>query len=167
MFALNRGQIQHSSAPMPMTSTSRLYHCTVCHCQVVICSRCDRGNIYCSGCAYKASREARKRATMRYQASHKGRLNNARRQRAYRARVRLVGRNDNPDCKIVTHKGSPPTPLGVPLPVQPFQRQDLQKPVIRQARNCFHCHFCSGLCSDYFRSSFLRRSHRLYAGSKP
>ena len=34
------------SKGMLMESTARLYQCMFCHVQVIICRKCDRGNIY-------------------------------------------------------------------------------------------------------------------------
>ena len=31
-----------------MDPSARLYHCARCHCQVILCRRCDRGQVYCA-----------------------------------------------------------------------------------------------------------------------
>ena len=79
-----------------MNNTARLYSCQRCNAQVTICRHCDHGNRYCMECAPIARQEARKRAALRYQDNHQGRLNHAARQSQYRERQR----------KKVTHKGS-------------------------------------------------------------
>ena len=74
-----------------MESTARLYNCARCHCQVIICSYCDRGNIYCDkSCADLARKTSLRKAGKRYQRSYRGRLKHAERQRHYRARCKKV-----------------------------------------------------------------------------
>jgi hypothetical protein len=46
-----------------MKPSARLYHSVGCHCQVVICRQCDRGNVYCAGdCAEQARKASLHRA---------------------------------------------------------------------------------------------------------
>ncbi len=81
-----------------MSETGRLYRCARCHEQVVVCQRCDRGQIYCaSGCAALARRERQRAAGERYQASRRGRFVHAERSRRYRQRRRAL-------AEIVTHQ---------------------------------------------------------------
>ena len=76
---------------------ARFFLCVRCRVQVLICSCCDRGQIYCAGgCAQIARREGLREAGQRYQASRRGRVAHA--LRAHRYRVRQ---------KNVTHQGSP------------------------------------------------------------
>ena len=90
-----RGHSQHVDA------TARFYLCAGCRAQVLICSCCDRGNIYCGdGCASAARRSAQREAGRRYQSSRRGRRKHAERARRYRERQ-----------KKVTHQGSPPPPI--------------------------------------------------------
>jgi hypothetical protein len=52
---------------------------------------CDRGQVYCTGdCAKKARRQSMREAGRRYQASKKGQLAHAARQRRYRGQKRLM-----------------------------------------------------------------------------
>ena len=45
-----------------MQSSARLFNCARCRCQVVICSHCDRGNIYCGKrCSQTARRQSRRK----------------------------------------------------------------------------------------------------------
>ncbi|MCU7940734.1 MAG: hypothetical protein KZQ64_00825 [gamma proteobacterium symbiont of Bathyaustriella thionipta] len=68
-----------------MCDSARLYNCERCHKQVIICSHCDHGNIYCNdGCAWYSRQEKQREAAHRYQSSHKGRQSHARRQQRYR-----------------------------------------------------------------------------------
>ncbi len=69
-----------------MEITARLFNCARCRCQVAICNRCDRGNIYCSPrCSQRARYESQRAAGRRYQNTFQGRLTHAERQRRYRA----------------------------------------------------------------------------------
>ncbi len=82
-----------------MSQTGRMYRCARCHEQVVVCQRCDRGQIYCpAGCAALARRERQRAAAARYQASRHGRFVHAERSRRYRRRRRALS-------EIVTHQG--------------------------------------------------------------
>ena len=78
-------------------ASGRLFLCAGCRGQVIICSCCDRGQIYCNGdCAAQARRQTLKAAGRRYQASQRGRMRHAARMGRYRSRQ-----------KKVTHHGSP------------------------------------------------------------
>ena len=67
-----------------MLNESRL-----CHRQVVLCRRCDHGNIYCSrSCGGTARQHSQRLGGRRYQNSRRGRHKHARRQRHYRERRR-------------------------------------------------------------------------------
>jgi hypothetical protein len=69
----------------------RLFLCLRCRDQVVICSRCDRGQVYCGReCASEVRRSKQRKARRRYQASERGRQLHADRNRRYRARGRRV-----------------------------------------------------------------------------
>ena len=63
-------------APLPAAATTgRLFLCARCHAQVLVCSHCDRGQIYCAqGCAQTARRDAQRAAGQRYQVSRRGRV---------------------------------------------------------------------------------------------
>ena len=56
-----------SDAALPTASTYRLFQCHCCLLPVDLCSRCDRGNIYCLSCAplRKSERIARARSSYR------------------------------------------------------------------------------------------------------
>jgi hypothetical protein len=69
----------------------RLRVCFGNECRAVffLCSRCDRGQRYCSlACRERARIEQRRRANPRHQQSPEGRLDHRDRQRAYRERCR-------------------------------------------------------------------------------
>jgi len=88
-------------ALLPTTAApARLFLCVRCKAQVLVCSHCDRGQIYCAqDCAQTARRDAQRAAGRRYQASRRGRVNHAARAGRYRSRQNKV-----------THQGSPPQP---------------------------------------------------------
>lgn len=128
---------------MPLPS-ARLYVCARCRIQVLICRRCDRGQIYCTGgCAQEARSRAQRAAAHRYAASRPGRLRHAARARRYRARLRnkvthqgsLVGGGD-----VVMARTMPATTRS--FAYLPFG----------------HCHFCGGACALRVRQGFLRRA---------
>ena len=79
-----------------MEPVGRMFLCGCCRAQVVLCSRCDRGNVYCGpACAASRRRESVRAAGRRYQRSRSGRFAHAARARRYRARRQNV-----------THQGS-------------------------------------------------------------
>ena len=92
-----------------MEQSTRLFNCAHCKCQVIICSRCDRGNIYCKQCRLSARKKSLLAAAKKYQNSYKGKLNNAKRQQAYRQRQQ----------KKVTDHGSNGLPYNALLPPEP------------------------------------------------
>ena len=135
-----------------MPVSSRLYHCCRCHAQVIICTRCDRGQRYCSGqCRYLARTASGKRATQKYQSTRKGRFNNAARQRRFREQKK----------QKVTHQGSAIRPLHdllkVPLTV-PEKTQQLPLP-----GTTLHCHYCGAVCQPILRPDYLH-SRRFKGG---
>jgi hypothetical protein len=66
--------------------TYRLYNCRRCGVLVEICTRCDRGNIYCMGeCSRIRRLESWRRASARYQHTRRGAARHAARQREWHA----------------------------------------------------------------------------------
>jgi hypothetical protein len=61
-----------SDAALPPASTYRLFQCHCCLQTVEICSRCDRGNIYCKVCAPIRKAERIARAHKAYRSSENG-----------------------------------------------------------------------------------------------
>jgi hypothetical protein len=139
----------------------RFFVCERCRDQVLICSCCDRGQIYCaSGCAKLARSACRRKAAQRYQASRKGRFAHAKRSRRYRAR-----------CKNVTHQGSPDENSDVSVSVASAAARisardsadtpsmtaspGLEGPLAATLRR--HCHWCGRYCSPFVRREPLRR----------
>lgn len=131
-----------------MENCGRLFNCNHCRCQVVICSDCDRGNIYCSDCSGVARAEAVRSAGKRYQNTPRGKHKHAARQQQYRLRV----------AKKVTHQGSPDLSLhDLLLDVSKGQPQIKLESVTKE----FCCHFCGNQCSPHLRLGFQRRDAEL------
>ncbi len=127
---------------------ARLFLCTRCRTQVLICSRCDRGQIYCAGsCAQEARRDAQRVAGRRYQMSRRGRLAHAARARRYRVRQ-----------KNVTHQGSPPLPSHDCLsPGSAVSASKPPPPGELPWPSSWRCHWCRSRCPRLVRRDFLRR----------
>ncbi len=133
-----------------MQGTARLYHCCRCQAQVIICSRCDRGNRYCvDGCAEFARDASLKRAGHKYQSTRRGSRNNAARQKAFRVRQK----------QIVTHQGSQSL---VSHDVLKTRRVWPKKPS-HHGKNVtvLVCHHCGSGCSAFLRQDFYRRGRYL------
>jgi hypothetical protein len=83
--------VRQSTAASADEVSCRMFLCVRCRSQVLVCRRCDRGQIYCIGtCAKEARRERQREARRRHQATARGRAMHADRNRRYRARVRCV-----------------------------------------------------------------------------
>jgi hypothetical protein len=133
-------------------ASGRLFLCAGCRTQVVVCSCCDRGQVYCPwGCAGQARQRTLRQAAQRYRQGRRGRQRNAARTARWRARRR----------ERVTHHGSPApvasallaggtasVPCGDVSPAEPQ----------RQATT--HCHWCGHVCRLQLRQGFLRRRDR-------
>jgi hypothetical protein len=102
-----------------MERPARLFLCAGCRVQVVLCSHCDRGNLYCSRPCWRLSRDAARRdAAHRYQSSWRGRLAHAERSRRWRQRhaARSAGDGHGVEgAENVTHQGSQPGVAAAPL----------------------------------------------------
>ena len=128
-----------------MQSSARLFNCARCRRQVLICSHCDRGNLYCGArCSRAARRQSTRAATARYQRSRRGRFAHAERQRRYRRRQR----------QNVTHQGSPPRRPDEILAAEP--RASVQR-IESAPTDRIHCHLCARVCSSAVRLSFKGR----------
>ena len=128
-----------------MESSARLYNCACCHHQAMICSHCDRGNIYCGkSCAEQTRNASLRAAGKRYQSTRHGRFKHAERQRRYRSRF-----------KKVTHQGSPEPPSNDPL----GPRSEAPASVAITEAERIHCHFCGRLCSPFLRLDFIHRTY--------
>ena len=92
-----------------MARSARLFLCARCRDQVVLCSHCDRGQVYCSRACSVASRHERQRhAAQLYQDSRGGRLKHAARAACWRARRRSLRQaSAGGDVDKVTHQSCP------------------------------------------------------------
>jgi len=134
-----------------MGLSARLFHCARCHCQVVLCRRCDRGHVYCArGCAQRARQDSLRRAGARYRATRCGRLNNAARQRRFRARQQKV-----------THQGSALVETPAVLPVTLTLPDSGAHNRLDHSADVIYCHRCGGECHPFLRHDFLRSTARV------
>ena len=142
---------------VPMNASARLYHCTRCHCQVFICRRCDRGNVYCAGgCAEHARKASLHRAGSRYRCTRQGRLTNASRQQRFRDRQQ----------QKVTHQGSPPSVAPVLLLLVVKPPESPQHYAHSKDLAVIRCRFCGRECEPCLRQGFLRPNEHA-RGSRP
>jgi hypothetical protein len=149
--------------------SARLYNCARCHCQVVICRRCDRGNIYCPECAPVAARESRGRAGAAYQRTDRGRANHAARQRLYLLgleREKMThkgpqGGSARSPCALETAEGRPSASAKEACDVHsnpnpsPATTHDGAANTDGDSTPC--CNFC-GQCSAFLRTEKLRHA---------
>jgi hypothetical protein len=185
-FSKNCGRRPCADKSAPAEASARLFPCVRCRALVLICSCCDRGQIYCAnGCAEEVRRQSVRAAGERYQATKKGRRAHAARQCAYRAKKNDVRR----------HAPSGPVDEIVPADAAACasraggchraswrgrrihaERSDLWRkeklvthhgsprgpahdvvPANAATTGFSHCHWCGCLCSPLVRSAFLRR----------
>jgi hypothetical protein len=127
-----------------MADDGRFFLCSRCRAQVVVCRRCDHGQIYCGRtCAAQARRTSLAAAARRFQASRRGRFAHAARARRYRARA-----------KIVTHQGSVAGPSAALLPdVTTASPAESVPQTVAEPRCCR----CGARCADALRQGFLQR----------
>lgn len=138
---------------LPMKHSSRLYVCVFCHVQAVICSYCDRGQIYCSiQCSKMARRKSCRQAEKRYQTTLKGKEKHAARQKRYRMRQK----------QKVTDQGSLPTKHNVLLSKVKNKTDNL---VVSHSSKQKQCCWCNKAVSAWFRNDFLR-SYRANSNRK-
>ena len=129
-----------------MEPTPRLYSCALCRNQVVICSTCDRGNIYCSGkCSNYSRKKSQRESSSRYQQTPLGKLKHAARQLLYRLRQK----------EKVTHQGSLRSQGNALL--KPVKNK-VAKTNYEQGDRLKHCCICQKEVNSFFRVNFS--SHR-------
>ena len=119
MWHASDESVQHfGCAGVRMDQPARLYLCARCRVQVILCSRCDRGNRYCGrACSHQAREDARRHTAQRYQCSWRGRIAHAKRAQRWRRRraERDAARATGGDAHNVTHQGSRPGVASAPL----------------------------------------------------
>ncbi len=100
------------------TQSFRIFHCDRCQKQVLICRRCDHGNIYCAdGCAAERRRQSLRRAGARYQRRPRGAKKHAKRQDDYRRRARERQKVTHQVSTLVPSEATPPQPVVTSLDV--------------------------------------------------
>ena len=126
--------------------SGRYYNCARCKTQVIICRKCDRGNIYCGPiCAKRSRTKNHQLANQKYQATAYGRRSHAYRQSRYRERQK----------QKVTDQGSIVLPTRDVLPSAP------NEPKMQQKEGDFCCNFC-GATIIHLRYGFLRYENDEY-----
>jgi hypothetical protein len=127
-------------------ASCRMFLCARCRSQVLVCTRCDRGQIYCFGtCAQEARCNRQREARRRYQATPRGRAMHADRNRRYRARRRCVtDQGPAKECKA-----------GSLLGLRAIT--DTSGPsASRKSAGYLFCHHCGRSVSVFLRLSALR-----------
>lgn len=129
----------------------RLFLCGLCRQQVLICRRCDRGQVYCGhDCALEVRRTRQREARRRYQAGERGRQMHAARSRQYRARGRRV---TDQGQKLATKPAQQPKPSdAADLAAQPA--------IINAGVRVTVCHRCGQSVSNLVRLAPICRSRR-------
>ena len=148
--------------------SGRLFLCAGCRHQVIVCSCCDRGQIYCAGnCARQARRRTVQMAGRRYQASHRGRRMHAARMGRWRAKLAkgsdgaAVGMPAEGRQEKVTHHGSPAPACGdLVAPAAMTATRAAVAPADQARLPGPHCHWCGRSCLPLLRQGFLRRRRR-------
>jgi hypothetical protein len=173
----SRGRRPCAHEHAPVETSARLFACERCRTLVLICSCCDRGQIYCAkGCAEEARRQSARASGKRYQASKKGRLAHAARQSAYRDKRKNVPHQARPNEVVpagqvgrcyraswygrrvhVERSGLLRKKKLVTHHGSPRRPAHDVVPANATATGFSHCHWCGRLCSPFFRSAFLRR----------
>ena len=163
---------------------ARRFLCARCRAPALVCSHCDRGQIYCaSGCAAVARQQSQREAVRRYQGSLRGRFKHAARTRRWRERHALlavpVARSEMATPQSVTHQGSPApasdavltVPSPMPAAATPALASTAQSCTAITASSAslpaatlpltlsaWRCHWCHTPCVAPVRLDFLRRS---------
>jgi hypothetical protein len=165
---------------------ARRFLCARCRAPALVCSRCDRGQIYCAkGCAAVARLQSQRDAGRRYQCSRPGRFMHAARTQRWRERQALlavpVARSEMATPQSVTHQGSPapasdavliavPTPVAAaavpaaPAPsTQPcttLTTSGSSSPAasLPLTLSAWRCHWCQAPCTRSVRLDFLRHN---------
>lgn len=123
--------------------SARLFNCACCNKQVIICSHCDRGNVYCGlVCSNDSRLKGHRAANQRYQKTLKGRQKHAYRQQRYRERQKA-------NIKKVTDQSSMDLISGDLLAFKPSDDTTVQAESL-----C--CDFCRKSVWSFLRNGYLR-----------
>jgi hypothetical protein len=137
--------------------------------QVLLCSRCDRGQRYCGRACSRAAREdSRRQIARRYQCSRAGRIAHAARSRRWRQQHRSCTPPDHGDAEtdidinnFVTHQGSANPYPDAPLPSceQATQRVPVDATAnVAPTSMAARCRRCASALSPWTRQGFLRHA---------
>jgi len=163
---------------------ARRFLCARCRTPVLVCSHCDRGQIYCAaGCAAAVRQQSQRDAGRRYQGSLRGRFRHAARTRRWRDRQALLAvpviRAEMATPQSVTHQGSPLPPSDAVLTVPSPMPAAATPALASTAQSCtaittssasspaatlpvtssaWRCHWCHTPCVARVRLDFLRHS---------
>jgi hypothetical protein len=137
-----------------MADSGRLFVCARCRVQVLLCRRCDRGQIYCGPrCSTAARRGLQREAGQRYQGSRDGRVLHAARSKRWRLRTARRALLKVAADDFVTHQGSVRASVDAPLaPCDP----DPAVLVDLSVSAIFRCRRCGCALPPWVRSRFLR-----------
>ena len=163
---------------------ARRFLCARCRAPALVCSHCDRGQIYCAaGCAAVARLQSQRDAGRRYQGSLRGRFRHAARTRRWRERHALLtvsaARSEMATPQSVTHQGSPlpasdvvlTVPSPMPAAATPASASTAQSctaittssvsspaATLPLSSSAWRCHWCNWPCAARVRLEFLRHS---------
>ena len=139
-------------------SVGRMFLCARCREHTVLCSRCDRGQIYCGqSCSSAARVEAQRAAGQRYQSSGIGRINHVERTRRWRLRQhqqRVPGAQED---DFVTHQGSPQAPTAEPVLSSSLSAGAEPVATVEAAQTQWFCPECSAALHPWVRLGFINR----------
>ena len=181
-----RGRTRPAARPRQLAGVlmgdepARRFLCARCRELALVCSRCDRGQIYCATeCAAVARLQSQRDAGRRYQCSRPGRFMHAARTQRWRERQALsvvpLASSEIATPQSVTHQGSPApvsdavltAPSPMPAAATPaLASTDQPCTAITTNSACspaatlpgWRCHWCHTPCSARVRLEFLRRS---------
>ncbi len=161
---------------------ARRFLCARCRTPVLVCSACDRGQIYCaSGCSALARRQSQRAAAQRYQRTRSARFMHAARTRRWRERQAVLAslalasvaqsvthqgsQLAPPDAVLVTHPPSscdasaaPAQPCMTSIASSSSTSVPASVPTLSTTASVWRCHWCHTACADSVRLDFLRRS---------
>ncbi|WP_331649438.1 hypothetical protein [Piscinibacter sp.] len=143
--------------------------CARCRQQVLLCSRCDRGQRYCGRACSRAARlESRRAAGRRYQRSRAGRLAHAARSRRWRQRRQEYASEQRADhdaaaldggvINFVTHQGSSTPAPDAPLPPAACLAAAVTGALT--SPSTVRCRRCAAPLPPWVRQGFLRHGMR-------
>ena len=137
--------------------TYRLFYCLLCRVQCRVCSRCDRGNIYCKNCQVQAKQSRQQRANQKYRSSKKGRAVRARleKQRRLNRKLNSVGDHgskiaDQPSNDVSAGSGA-------------AQRSNSNEEVSGENVLAIDTQSCSAMVQKQFRCEFCNSPFGFYS----